>query len=123
MLTANILSMKMPLSEALAVSLIGIVTVILILAIIAVLILLVSKTIRAIEAKTAPSRTEPVTSASAAPVTEGLSAGQVELIDTDEKSAAVIMAIVSKKSGIPLERLSFKSIKLIDNEKKGDENK
>ena len=123
MLITNPLSMKMPLSEALAVSLIGIVTVILILAIIAVLILLVSKTIRAIEAKTATSKTEPVTSASAAPVTEGISAGQVDLVNTDEKEAAVIMAIVSKQSGIPLERLSFKSIKLIDDEKKGDENK
>ena len=125
MLIANILSMKMPLSEALAVSLIGISTVIIILAIIAVLILLVSKTIRAIEAKTAPAKTEPAASvpAPAAPAAEGISAGQVELIGTDEKEAAVIMAIVSNKSGIPLERLSFKSIKLTDEEKKGEENK
>ena len=121
MLTANILSMKMPLSEALAVSLIGIVTVIAILAIIAVLILLVSKAIRAIEAKASPAKAETAT-APAAPATESVAAGQVELIGTDEKEAAVIMAIVSQKSGIPLERLSFKSIKCID-EKKGDDSK
>lgn len=38
----------------------------------------------------------------------------VELIETDEKTAAVIMAIVSDKSGIPLNRLAFKSIKLVE---------
>ena len=48
----------------------------------------------------------------------GMNQGQLELIDTDEKTAAVIMAIVSNKSGIPLNRLSFKSIKLLEDEKK-----
>ena len=114
-------SLKMPLSEALAVSAIGITTVILILAIIAILILLVSKAIRAIEAKAtkAPAAGAPAAVTPAAAAVPGMSQGQVELIDTDEKEAAVIMAIVSNKTGIPLERLSFKSIKLID-EKKGD---
>ena len=123
MLTANILSMKMPLSEALAVSLIGITTVIIILAVIAVLILLVSKAIRAIEAKAASAKAETSAPLQPAPVTEPASSGQVELIGTEEKEAAVIMAIVSQKSGIPLERLSFKSIRLMDEEKKGDESK
>ena len=115
-------SLKMPLSEALAVSAIGIITVILILAIIAILILLVSKAIRVIEAKAtkkAPAAEASATVIPAAAAVPGMSQGQVELIDTDEKEAAVIMAIVSNKTGIPLERLSFKSIKLID-EKKGD---
>ena len=35
------------------------------------------------------------------------------LFDVDEKTAAVIMAIVSNESGIPLNRLQFKSIKAI----------
>lgn len=39
--------------------------------------------------------------------------GFVELIDVDEPTAAVIMAIVSSKTGIPPERLAFSSIKLI----------
>ncbi len=112
-------SLKMPLSEALAVSAIGIVTVMLILAIIAGLIILVSKAIRAIEAKTAKAPEANVPAAAAESTAPYVSQGQVELIDTDEKTAAVIMAIVSKKSGIPLERLSFKSIRLMD-EKKGD---
>lgn len=52
----------------------------------------------------------------AAPVAaaEGVSCGQVDLIETDEKTAAVIMALVSHKSGIPLNRLSFKSIRLME---------
>ena len=117
-----LLNLKMPLSEALAVSLIGIITVMIILAVIALLIVLVSKAIRAIEAKVANTSESVAPAASAAPPVQNISEGQIELIDTDEKTAAVVMAIVSEKSGIPLERLSFKSIKLID-EKKGDEEK
>lgn len=56
----------------------------------------------------------------AAPVAEqnaggGLSAesGTLILTDTDEETAAMIMAIVSDKTGIPPERLVFRSIKLI----------
>ncbi len=45
---------------------------------------------------------------------EGISNGVLDLIDTDEKTAAVIMALVSYKSGIPLNRLSFKSIRLME---------
>lgn len=44
----------------------------------------------------------------------GVSNGELDLIETDEKTAAVIMAIVSNKSGIPLNRLSFKSIRLME---------
>ncbi len=44
----------------------------------------------------------------------GTSAGSLELVNTDEKTAAVIMAIVSNQSGIPLERLQFKSITLME---------
>ncbi len=44
----------------------------------------------------------------------GVSCGELDLVDTDEKTAAVIMALVSYKSGIPLNRLSFKSIRLME---------
>ena len=116
-------NIQMPLGEAIARSLIGITTVIIILAIIAVLIILVSKIIRAFEgaaAKKAPA-TPAATSASSAPagvpMPAGMNQGELELINTDEKTAAIIMAIVSDKSGIPLNRLSFKSIKLVEDEK------
>ena len=48
------------------------------------------------------------------PLPENQSAGQLELYDCDEKSAAVIMAIISNESGIPLNHLEFKSIKAIE---------
>ena len=106
----------MPLGEAFMTSVIGICTVIAILAVIAVLILLVSKVIRTLEASAKKGKKEeakPQTSAPAGvPMPDGMNQGDVELIDTDEKTAAVIMAIVSQKSGIPLNRLAFRSIRL-----------
>ena len=116
-------NLKMPLSDALATSLIGITTVICILAIIALLIILVSKVIRAIEgaatkkAPATPAAAPAVSAPAGVPMPAGMNQGELELINTDEKTAAVIMAIVSDKSGIPLNRLSFKSIKLVEDEK------
>ena len=112
----------MPLGEAIVRSLIGITTVVCILAIIAALIILVSKVIRAIEGaatKKAPATPAAATPAAPAgvPMPAGMNQGELELINTDEKTAAIIMAIVSDKSGIPLNRLSFKSIKLVEDEK------
>ena len=117
-------NLKMPLTDALATSLIGITTVICILAVIAVLIILVSKVIRAIENKAnskktvvAPAPVQHAAARAGIPMPAGMNQGELELINTDEKTAAVIMAIVSDKSGIPLNRLSFKSIKLVEDEK------
>ncbi|RCX18412.1 oxaloacetate decarboxylase gamma subunit [Anaerobacterium chartisolvens] len=44
----------------------------------------------------------------------GVSAGELKLINVDEKTAAMIMAIVSHESGIPLSQLSFKSIRALE---------
>lgn len=111
----------MTIGEALIVSLIGICVVMAILAIIAVLIILISKIIRTVEKvfskKKAVAPSAPV--AAPVPATDGANLGEVELIGTDEKTAAVIMAIVSQKSDIPLNRLSFKSIRLMDENEKG----
>ena len=112
----------MEITNALATSFIGITTVICILAVIAGLIILVSKVIRAFEAAVAKKKpAEATASAPSAPagipMPAGMNQGELELINTDEKTAAVIMAIVSDKSGIPLNRLSFKSIKLMEDEK------
>lgn len=43
------------------------------------------------------------------------SSGELKLIHVDEKTAAMIMAIVSDESHIPLSELCFKSIKAIEN--------
>lgn len=44
---------------------------------------------------------------------EVFSSGTLKLKNVDEPTAAMIMAIVSDESGIPLSELCFKSIKLI----------
>ena len=48
-----------------------------------------------------------------APDEEFFSAGSIKLKNVDEPTAALIMAIVSDESGIPLSELCFKSIKLL----------
>ncbi len=61
----------------------------------------------------APAATK-TPSAPSKPAGPAASSGDLELVGTDEKTAAVIMAIVSDKSGIPLNRLQFKSITLME---------
>ena len=70
---------------------------------------------KAINAKKAPAQA-PSAPAAVAPVAapvSPVSTGPV-LTGIEEKEAAVIMAIVSDKTGIPLERLRFHSIKLME---------
>ena len=47
---------------------------------------------------------------------ENESAGTLTLTDVTEEEAALIMAIVSDRSGIPLNRLQFNSIRLLEDE-------
>lgn len=115
---------QLTMSETMLVAVAGITVVLLELAILAVLIVFLSKIFRAIEGRfvsdSAPSdasasapvqapASAPVAAAPAAPV--AVAASGVQLVDVDEATAAVIMAIVSNESGIPLEKLSFRSIK------------
>lgn len=44
------------------------------------------------------------------------SCGELLLVKTEERDAAMIMAIVADSTGIPLNQLKFKSIKRIDQE-------
>ena len=63
-------------------------------------------------AKAAPAAPAP---AAAAPASgEIFSSGTLKLKGCDEKTAAMIMAIVADDTGIPLEELVFKSIKLVE---------
>ena len=112
-------------SQAVSISVTGIIVVMIILALLAVLVVLLSKAIRAMEKGAKKNQSAQGTASSANPVTasaadkgaklpETQSAGQLDLYKTDEKTAAVIMAIVSDESGIPLNRLKFNSIKLIE---------
>lgn len=57
---------------------------------------------------------EPLPSQQPAPAAqEEFSSGRLILRRVDEPTAAMIMAIVSDESGIPLSELCFKSIKLV----------
>ncbi|MBO5937752.1 MAG: hypothetical protein J6Q79_09125 [Clostridia bacterium] len=69
---------------------------------------------KAINSRKAPAQTvaAPVAAPAAAPAS-AVYAGPV-LTGVEEKQAAVIMAIVSDKTGIPLSRLKFHSIKLME---------
>ena len=120
--------MDMPLGEklvfALQVSLFGIIMVFLLLIILAVLIMIISRIVRLgenIAAKKgkknadsdAPAPAQQATTAGT-PLPGTQSQGTLDLDGVDEPTAAVIMAIVSDESGVPLNRLLFKSIKKID---------
>lgn len=67
-------------------------------------------------AKEEPAKAAPAAAAPAAPQApeEVFSSGSLKLKNCDEKTAAMIMAIVADDSGIPLEELVFKSIKLVE---------
>lgn len=62
------------------------------------------------KAASSPESDDAVESAEAE---EEFSSGSLKLKDVDEQTAAMIMAIVSDESGIPLSELIFKSIKQI----------
>ena len=66
-------------------------------------------------AKVAPATAAPAAAAPAAAAPEEIfSSGSLKLKNCDEKTAAMIMAIVADSTGIPLEELVFKSIKLVE---------
>ncbi len=66
--------------------------------------------------KAAPAAAEQTAVAAKPEKEEEFSSGTLRLKGCDEKTAAMIMAIVSDNTGIPLSELVFKSITLVDNE-------
>ena len=65
-------------------------------------------------AKAAPAAAPAAPAVAAAVAGEEFSSGTLKLKGCDEKTAAMIMAIVSDNTGIPLSELVFKSIKLVE---------
>lgn len=115
----------MNLSKALLIAVVGFITVIAILAIIALFIKLIAFIFSAIEKKNSKKIVEiipaqdklPEASHGAYPtLPETESQGELELIGVDEATAAMLMALVSYKTDIPLNRLIFRSIKLVEDE-------
>lgn len=113
---------NMTLPRTLIISLIGFLVVFIILGILAVFV----KTMGTFFDKAADKKKAVATPVStpAAPVQKGTplpvntSAGTLRLTDVSEQDAAVIMALVSHQSGIPLNRLQFNSIKLSEEKNK-----
>lgn len=121
-MTLALLKMQMSWGETLKTSVVGFLIVLVILAVIACLILLISKIFAAAEkvfskgkkTETVQSAAPSASAPSGRPLSDTESQGKLVLENVDEPTAAVIMAIVSNQSGIPLNRLLFKSIKLIE---------
>ncbi len=88
------------------------------LAVIFILYIYIAKAINGKKKAQEPAKAPAAPTKTAAPAAQAsgipASSGNLELVGTDEKTAAVIMAIVSDKSGIPLNRLQFKSITLME---------
>lgn len=106
----------MTIPTALTIAALGFVLVMIVLCILALIVLVMGKVFDAVfgkkpknnkneNVKTAPAQTvKPVKAV----------VPEVTLIGVEEQDAAVIMAIVSNKSGIPLNRLKFNSIRLVE---------
>ena len=100
--------------ESLLVALSGLVTVFMMLAVLCLMIPVISKAVASIEGKkAAPAAAAPVPAPPAAPAAGGTYTGEVALIGCDEKTAAMVMAIVSYETGIPLDQLIFHKIKAL----------
>lgn len=108
----------LPMNEALMDAGIVILVVFAVLCIICLLITISGKIFASVDKssanKPAPAAAAPV-AAPAEPVKEEeFSSGTLRLKGCDEKTAAMIMAIVSDNTGIPLSELIFKSITLVE---------
>ncbi len=117
---------EMTLSRAALISAVGIMIVFLILGILAIFVKAMGfgfdrmhekrKAGLAAAAPKAPKTTlppMPEPKPEGAPLPADTSAGTLQLIDVTEEEAAVVMAVVSHRSGIPLNRLQFNSIKAV----------
>ncbi|MDP4152803.1 MAG: OadG family protein [Bacillota bacterium] len=102
----------MTISDSIMTTIIGMLVVFLALIVLAFFIRILSAVILSTKSKNVNNASAPDTEIKAQVSPKSEHSG-LELIDTTEPNAAVIMAIVSDKTGIPLNMLRFKSIKAI----------
>ena len=109
-----------PLTDALLLSVVGIAIVFAVLILLWGIIALMGKIVEKSPAMSAKmskifkkKKNSHEESTSEAPKAKG-TCGELALINTDERDAAMIMAIVADTTGVPLNELRFKSIKRID---------
>ncbi len=104
--------------NAVIISLVGFLIVFVILSLLAFFVKIMGIAFRSAEnRKLRQPKTVELTEADPDFNTINLSRGDIDLINVSEKDAAVIMAITSNRSGIPLNRLKFNSIRLMEEEK------
>ncbi len=104
----TVFTAKLTVADGLYMSILGISLVFVVLAFLAFFIWLLGKAVNGtVSKKTAAPKSTP------APAPVAPAVPTVVLNDVSEKDAAIIMAIVASNTGIPLERLDFKSISLI----------
>lgn len=119
---------EMTLSRAALISVVGILIVFLILGILAVFVKVMGfgfdrlhetrrKKMAAAAPRPAPAQAQPAPPAGT-PLPADTSEGTLKLIDVTEEEAAVVMAVVSHRSGVPLNRLQFNSIKCVSEDGK-----
>ena len=103
--------MTMTIADALLYSLLGIAVVFFALVLL-ILIICVMNLFNKKKAAPAPAAPAPVAAAVAVePELAPGTAGELKLYDTDERVAAMLMAIVADELGAPLNELRFKSIR------------
>ena len=114
----------MPLTDALSISVVGFGIVFAVLGFLAIFVFAMGKVFESIgknAEKKKEAKAEEIVQNSVKsneyPLPDNQSVGDLTLINTTEEEAAVIMAITSNKSGIPLNRLKFNSIKLLEDDK------
>ena len=121
-MTLSLLEMQLGMGDTLKTSGVGFVIVLVVLAFIAVLIMMISKIFNKVAGgnkkeetkQEAPAaKAEAPVAAPVAPVSAPATPGYLSLEGVSEANAAVIMALVSHQTGIPLERLAFHSIKCL----------
>jgi hypothetical protein len=107
----------MSISESLLVALVCLTLVVVALACLCGIIILFSRLLGVLTKKDAKPSVSNNDVESEFTTAGDLSTGELKLKNVDERTAAMIMAIVSDESGIPLSELIFKSIKLIESDK------
>ncbi len=112
---------EMSFLDTLSISVIGFAIVFAVLGFLAIFVFLMGRVFDMLAKKKEAKAEIAETSAPAAakiqtgfPLPDNQGTGSVTLINVTEEEAAVIMAVTSKKSGIPLNRLKFNSIKLLE---------
>jgi len=111
----------MSFGQTLLISLVGFAIVFLVLGFLAIFVYGMGKVFDIIgkkkeekAAEAAPEQASATPAATGSPLPANQSIGDLTLINTTEEEAAVIMAITSSKSGIPLNRLKFNTSKLME---------